>query len=118
MAKLDPDSTIADVARTLDDAQDYVRRALGNLYAEVSKQPQSVITIGVTGKGVFPNYKIDVPHDDFGDMGVTQPARVFNGRTHRVLVDPDKVRGESWSRKSMNLEELKALLGELRKPKR
>jgi hypothetical protein len=114
--QLAPDATIADVVPTLEEPDAYVRQALQNLHQEAKKEPKSVITIGITGKGKFPNYKIDVPGDHLGlDMVYNAPVKVFSGRTHEIINDPDKVRGENWSAKSLSLDQLRNILGEIRK---
>src|ERR1700730_475860 len=115
-AKLALDATVADVVRPLDRPEDYVRHALWNLYQETKKEPRSVITIGATGKGIFPNYKIDVPGDHLDlDILHSATAKVFSGRTHNVINDPNKVLEEHWSTKPLGLEELQMILGEIRK---
>jgi hypothetical protein len=77
---------------------------------------KSVVTIGVTGKGVFPNYKIDVPGDHLDlDVVYNATAIVFSGRTHKIINDPDKIRNENWSTKSLSLSDLQNILREIRK---
>jgi hypothetical protein len=123
---LAPDATIADIVSKLRESEEYVRRALGNFHA-LLKEPTAQITVGVTGNGAYPNYKIDPPFLAGDDplakellssepvYGVIAPTRVFNGRTHHLLIDPERVRNEHWSRRSMTFIELQTLLGEIRK---
>ena len=121
------DATIADIVDKLREPEEYVRRALGNFHDVLMQEPTAKIKIGVTGNGAYPNYKIDrltpPPDDDpvrkalFPD-GIMRSERVFNGRTHRLLVDPEKVRRENWSLRSMTFNELQTLLGQIRKVKR
>ncbi len=108
---LDIDATIDDLVESLDDPEDYVRGALDNLHAEVMKEPNSRLTIGITGYGVYPNYKIDTPV-----KLKMAPSKIFSGRTHQELVD-SSARDERWSAASTSLFELQALLGNLRKRK-
>jgi hypothetical protein len=116
---LDIDATIDDLVGSLDDPEDYVRRALGNLHAEVRKDPKSRLTIGITGHGVCPNYKIDAPVElKESDIQYMAPCKVFSGRTHQEFVDPSSGRDEHWSAASTSLVELQALLGNLRKRKK
>jgi len=115
----DIDATIDDLVESLDDPEDYVRRALDNLHAEARKEPNSRLTIGIMGYGVYPNYKIDTPIDlKKLDMQYMAPSKIFSGRTHQELVDLSSVRDERWSAASTSLVELQALLGNLRKRKK
>ena len=112
----DIDATVDDLIGSLDDPEDYVRRALGNLQTEVTKDPNSRLTIGITSYGVYPDYKIDAPVEVKKlDMQHTAPFKVFSGRTHQELLDPSSVRYEHWSAASTSLVELQALLNNLRK---
>lgn len=114
----DIDATIDDLVGSLDDPEDYVRRALDNLHAEVRKEPNSRLTIGITHYGVYPNYKIDTPIEPKKlDMQYMAPSKIFSGQTHQELVDPSSVRDEYWSTASTSLFELQALLSNLRKRK-
>jgi hypothetical protein len=113
---LDIDATIDDLVDSLDDPEDYVRRALDNLRAEVRKEPNSRLTIGITGYGVYPNYRIDTPVElKKLDMQSMSPSKIFSGRTHQEIVDPSGVRDERWSAASTSLVELQALLSNLKK---
>jgi hypothetical protein len=114
----DIDATIDDLVKSLDDPEDYVRRALDNMRAEVKKEPNCRLTIDITSYGVYPNYKIDVPADlEKLDKQYIAPPKVFSGRTHQELADPSSVRDEHWSAASTSLIELQALLGNLTKRK-
>lgn len=119
---LAPDVTIANIAELLEDPEEYVRRALGNLRAATAEEPQAVITIGITGKGTYPNYKIDRRRVEElwpgANLNFVDTARVYSGRTHQLLVDPDTVREEHWSTQSMGFNDLRSLLGEIRKLRR
>jgi hypothetical protein len=115
---LDIDATIDDLVESLDDPEDYARRALANLHAQVSKEPNSRLTIGITGYGVYPNYKIDIPGELAKlDMQNIAPSKIYSGRTHQELLDPSNGCYEHWSAASTSLVELQALLGHLKKRK-
>jgi hypothetical protein len=116
---VDIDATIDDLIGSLDDPEDFVRRALGNLQTEVTKDPNSRLTIGITSYGVYPDYKIDVPVElKKLDMQYMPPFKVFSGQTHQELVDPSSDRYEHWSSASTSLVELQVLLDQLRKRKK
>jgi len=116
---LDIDATIDDLVESLEDPEDYVRRALGNLQAEIEKDPNSRLTISITSYGVYPNYRIDIPVElEKLDMQCVASPKVFSGRTHQELADPSSVCDEHWSAASTSLIELQALLGNLRKRKK
>jgi hypothetical protein len=115
----DIDATIDDLVKSLDDPEDYVRRALDNLHAEVRKEPNSRLTIDITSYGIYPNYKIDIPVElEKLDKQHKASLKVFSGRTHQELADPSSVRDEHWSAASTSLIELQALLRNLRKRKK
>jgi hypothetical protein len=56
-----PDSTIADVAETLRNPVEYVRKVLENFMASGLDREKAVVRIGVAGHGVAPHYKIEYP---------------------------------------------------------
>jgi hypothetical protein len=116
---LDIDATVDDLIGSLDDPEDYVRRVLGNLQTEASRDPNSRLTIGITSYGVNPDYKIDAPVEGKKlDMRYMTPIKVFSGQTHQELVDPSSDRYEHWSSASTSLVELQVLLDQLRKRKK
>jgi hypothetical protein len=115
---VDIDATIDDLIRSLDDPEDFVGRALGNLQTEVTKDPNSRLTIGIASYGIYPDYKIDVPVElKKLDMQYMPPFKVFSGQTHQEL-DPSSDRYEHWSSASTSLVELQVLLDNLRKRKK
>ena len=116
---VDIDATIDDLIGSLDDPEYFVRRALGNLQTEVTKDPNCQLTIGITSYDVYPDYKIDVPVEFKKlDMQSMPPFKVFSGQTHQELVDPSSDRYEHWSAASTSLVELQALLDNLRRRKK
>jgi hypothetical protein len=53
------DSTIADVAPTLRNPEEFVRRVLENLHGCKREHGAAAIRIGVVGRGIAPNYLIE-----------------------------------------------------------
>lgn len=114
--QLPADATATSIVDSLDEPEEYIRGMLANLHEANKIEKASRVTIGVTGKGIVPNYKIDAPVDLFGGgkLLIHMPKLVFNGRTHKQMFDPAQVQGENWSTQSNTIEELKAKIGELR----
>jgi len=107
------DATATSVADSLNDAEEYIRGMMANLHEALKIEKESEVTIGVTGTGKIPHYKIDVPeHGEYLEMSHT--ILVFDGRTHERKYDPAQVHPRSWSSKSNTLDDLKEKLGELR----
>ena len=126
MAKklLPPNVTVSDIVDKLGDADTYLSRSLNNLRVEVKIEPGSRLTIGRTGNGSYPNYKIDVPvelkldNDDDGiPMNIGPPRKAFSGRTHRIFTDPNKIKDENWSGSTIDFDTLEILLKKERKLK-
>jgi hypothetical protein len=119
------DATIRDVLRLLTDPEEYVRGVLGNMHECRSHYGTASVKIGVTGAGHAPHYRIEYPVD-----GTTKFFAAYNGRNHEQREDwgeltldallgrasmPDHpLFRESWSTRVMQLEEVIALLGEIR----
>jgi hypothetical protein len=110
MAKIAPDSTIADVVDTLIDRENYLRGVVGNLSPRHRQHGSAVVRIGITGEGKAPHYRVETPPDAPGN----QPGRTaFNGRNHEILVDDDLMMEQNWSERSMTLAEVRTLLGQV-----
>jgi hypothetical protein len=107
------DSTISDVVSTLKNPELFVRGVLENMYACRREYPGETITvsIGVVGKGIVPNYFIEHSEGPFPVFGI------FNGRSHKTFVEEEDAKS-SWSRKTMTLDEVAQLIGQLRKDKK
>ena len=56
-----PDARITDIVQTLADAEEYVRGIVGSFIQHSFDKQRSEIRIGVSGRGVFPNYSIVEP---------------------------------------------------------
>lgn len=132
-APLARDATIADVLATLAKRERYLRGVLQNLYTCQKQQRVQkgdvVARIGITGRGTFPHYRIDYYDDvDLSAIGLgrrTMPATfgAFDGRTHKVIAafaeasvqrEESILKDEHWSTRSMSLEEVANLLGQIR----
>lgn len=119
--RLPEDATAITISDTVDNPEEYIRGMLANLHESIKIEKDSQVTIGVTGQGKVPNYKIDVPNftiklfEQLDPVTIHKPIRVFSGRTHKQIYDPSQVQHENWSRKSTTLEELKQKLGDIRR---
>jgi hypothetical protein len=115
------DATIADLVPLLGDPEKYIRRALWNLHQCTKENSGAVLTIGVTGKGIYPHYKIGTVGDHLG-LGITynSPSKVFNGSTHKEMdqFTRDQIHAEHWSTQSLDLSDLRNVLAEFMKLKR
>ncbi len=119
---LSPDATIADITHLLADAEEYVRRVMGNMVSGPYDRDRAVVKIGVSGGGTAPNYRIEYPADDQPDMVVlghtfiVQPADTYSGRSHKELSHLDDLyrRDEHWSTRTMSFADLQNLIGSLR----
>ena len=115
-------SRITDLVHLLLDPIAYASGVIGNFVSYGFDPETSRVRIGLKGKGVAPNYKIEEPsftapfavHPLSFEMTVT-PARTFNGRNHREMMELDdqERHDENWSTDLMSFAELKALLSNL-----
>jgi hypothetical protein len=113
---------IGDLVHVLADPTGYVSGVFSNFVFYGCDPETSAIRIGVTGAGIFPNYKIEEPgvpvtitiHSCQFEMTET-PARTFSGRNHREMTELDdhERHGENWSTDTMSFAELEALLSNL-----
>ena len=118
-----PDARIADILGTLAKPVDYVAGIYGSFIQNSFDKERSFVAIGVSGKGVYPNYSIIEPCEPRENVievrGVsldfTTDVRrmVFNGQNHQKFLE-DSFWGDSWSSASMSFAEVEALLAELR----
>jgi hypothetical protein len=102
------DATIGDVLATLDNAEEYVRRLLSTMGAMRPQHGAVVVRIGITGKGVMPNYRID---------HAGEPSRsisAFDGQTHKPFTDVRNIDTENWSTRSLTYDEVRGVLGQIR----
>jgi hypothetical protein len=105
-----PDARIADVIDTLDDPVEYVRCVVGNFLAHNFDRQRATVRMGVSGKGIIPNYAIE----QGGEAGIFELRRCFHGRNHKEILE-DVFQGENWSSATMSFTEVQTLLGELRR---
>lgn len=116
------DSRISDLVDVLCDPIEYVSGIVSNFVSHGYDRETSAIRIGITGRGIFPNYKIEEPSVPITitvrsrrfDM-ISTPARTFNGRNHREMteLDDQEWRDENWSATKMSFAELDAVFSEL-----
>jgi len=108
-------SRISDIFHVLSDAVEYVRGVVSNFVSYGYDCETSAVRIGVTGAGVFPNYKIEEPSVPGQFEMIMTPARTFSGRNHREMTELDdhERHDENWSTNTMSFAELKALLSNL-----
>jgi hypothetical protein len=138
------EATIADIVGTLNKPEDYVRCVLEHLWACKREHGSASVRIGVTGEGRAPNYRVEYPREG---MKTTAVFEVYNGLSHRPIeglgqwnltpqellslfgrnTSPVKelppspehsVEPGHWSSQAMSLEQVSALLGQLRLRKR
>jgi hypothetical protein len=124
-----PDARITDIIESLADAEEYVRGIVGSFIEHGFDKQRSEIRIGVSGRGIYPNYSIIEPcepqetviRDHRGvPLKITKSVQsriVLNGQSHREILD-DSSWGENWSTAAMSFAEVQALLGELRRFKK
>ena len=81
---LSKDATVTSIADKLNDPEEYIRGILANLHEALKTESNSRVTIGVTGGGKVPHYKIDISVVLFdGWKPMYLPNKVFDGRTHK-----------------------------------
>ncbi|WP_457940663.1 hypothetical protein [Mesorhizobium sp. 10J20-29] len=111
------DSTIADVAGTLDRPVEYVRRVLEKLERCKRAHGDAQVRIGVRGRPECPNYLIEYISEDAKtkQSTVTSDA-AYSGSTHRELAPKHIEETRNWSPEEMNITAVMALIGRLRNP--
>src|SRR5712692_1951203 len=112
------DSRISDLVHVLSAPLEYVSGVVSNFVLYGYDRETSAIRIGVTGEGIFPNYKIEEPSVSVTitvrscqiEMTKT-PARTFSGRNNREMAELDdhERHDKNWSTKTMSFDELVAL---------
>ena len=103
---LPPDATVADVMATLDKPEVYVPAIYGVMNSLQRQLGGFVeVRIGVRGKGIMPNYRIDY---------AGKPIEAFDGQTHKPFTDVGNIDTENWSIRSMTFGEIGALLSLVR----
>lgn len=106
----------------MSDPVKYVGGVVRNFALYGYDRETSAIRIGVSGAGIFPNYKIEKPTVAVTITVVSRqfrmtmtPAHTFSGRNHREMTElNDQERhDENWSTNTMTIAELEALLSNL-----
>jgi hypothetical protein len=121
---MEADARITDVVHTLDDPVEYLRGIVGSFFAYPFDKKEAVVRIGISGKGMIPNYCIEQYCASISDRLEVGSAALeistnielrhcFHGRNHKEILD-DSFIGGNWSSASMKLAEVQTLLGQLR----
>jgi hypothetical protein len=117
-------SRISDLIHVLSDPIEYVSGVISNFVSYGYDRETSAIRIGVTGVGVFPNYKIEEPSVPVTVAVLSHqfkmtPAHTFSGRNHREMMELDdhERHDENWSTNTMSFAELEELLSNLSQSK-
>jgi hypothetical protein len=105
-SQLKPDATIADVAQTLLEPEEYVRVVLGNMHACKQKHKDAIVRIGITGQGKVPSHKVT-----YRDNGDEKLFGAYDGRNPFTDV---QIHTDTWSSNFMTYQEVQNLLGSLR----
>ncbi len=135
------DATISDVVSDLNAPTAYVRGVLEHMWECKRQHGAAPVRIGVTGKGRAPHYRIEYPknpsaasvfavyrglsHKEMDDLGklpeITDlldlldddgPSKLHEPSPDRILMD------DHWSSRVMTLDEVAAVLGQLRQRRR
>lgn len=105
---IDPAATIADIEKHLSNPAEYVRHVLAKMHDCRRDRAEPSVRILATGDAASPHYRIEYPSDPL-------PAifGAFHGASHKKLVDQAYLVDEHWSRRSMSLTAIQALLSRL-----
>lgn len=106
--------TVRDVAQTVADPAEYVRRVFDNMRGY---HRDCQVRLAVDRQVKQPDYLVELliyDEEDGIEVAVPQAMAVFSGRTHtgEDAWGQNKVR--TWSTEAMNWSEVQVLLGELR----
>jgi|SRR5271155_826717 len=137
------DATIADIVGQLTAPNEYVREVLQHMWECKLKHHTDTtsVRIAVTGRGRAPHYRVEYEnhptvisifefyrgsgHKEFEDLGEGVPVMEALGDDDPEVVKPDRLLGrdrtmigDHWSSRAMNLDEVRVLLGDLRRRKR
>ena len=122
------DATLVDVWRSLPDGAGYVRQIARNLKRQ-ERQDRPLrrlrLRLGITGRGIHPNYRIELAsfdHDDpRRDEGVLDfippvPIGVYRGATHQPIARPNAIElnDAHWSRAVIDMAEMREVLAIVR----
>ena len=121
MTTLSNKVTIADVLHTLAQPEEYVRGVLANVFRSELDRDRLVVRIGVTGEGLWPNYKFDyIDTDNTFELEFEETFEIYNGRSHEQITHfgPDDIKGMNWSLNHLGFADVQALLGALREARK
>jgi len=108
------DTTLRTIVETLPDAQEFVRRVLGNM---TGCSGDCQVRFAVDRKTRRPDYLVEMLiFDEVTGLEIIhiQSLAVVSGRTHEGdLVDATNIR-RAWSTEAMTFKQVQLLLGELR----
>ncbi len=117
--QITPSSRVSDLINVLSDPVAYVSGVLSNFAFYGYDRDASTVRIGITGTGIFPNYKIEEPSVPGQFDMIAIPGRTFSGRNHRQMTELDdhERHDENWSTARMSFAELDALFSNLSQSK-
>jgi hypothetical protein len=116
---LPDDVTVATIVATLDKPVEYLRGMLQNMQACRKQHGSARVSIGTTGRGVAPHYRV-APDEDClelldNNQDVSEHFVAYHGRSHkRMDWGLDELQVMHWSYGSMTFDEIRNLLGRMR----
>lgn len=108
------DATISSIASGLKDPIEYVRRVLERMYELRRMESDIELRIGIRSGKDHPNYMFATWIED-DDYRQSIPIAAYSGRTHKEMKINDETFWKDWSYTASSLEDLKTLLGTLRR---
>jgi hypothetical protein len=99
------DTSIADIAPTLKDGAMFTARVRQRMIQEQKLHGPVVARVGVTGKGVAPNFRIDTVSG--------QPIKSYDGQSYEPFSELN-THDKNWSTASMTLQEVSDLAAKMR----
>jgi len=121
-----PDTTILDVLTTLKDPISYLRGIIGSFVKGGFDREKAVVRIGLTGRGIVPNYSIEqdlreIPDEDLvgtriQGLGIKAFAKrqAYRGSNHGEMREhEDDGMGEQTWGAPMTFAEIQGLLGQV-----
>jgi hypothetical protein len=121
------DSKLSEVIGTVSKPEDYLCGLIPYLHKCEKGRGNAFLRIATLGTGQAPHYRIEYQRGKSalaeGDQAAGSEAAyevvgAFQGRNHKPLVaageQPESLKDENWSTRTMSYSEVKELLGELR----
>ena len=100
-------TTITDVLPSLAKPEEYVRVVLGHMAKCNKDKGNARVRIGVTGTGKYPSHKVVYSDDD----GVEQ---LYGAWGEEIPFSGVAIHTDTWSSRSMNFDEVRELIGQIR----